>query len=478
MHFCEDTMQKSRACMKFPALLICFLFFNLFILFSQTTYQAAQTTEEIAVIEEVKEEETKEEVESLRDQRMETLLYGLDGEVSTLVSTLISEEDDSYAQELTEIFDNTKNTTLKDKIITYFSEFEDDSLKEYAIYILEDPYDERNSTVNSLINYVGNLNVTDAAPILVNLIDSDEASYFNAAVTSLGKIGGADEALFLVEYLENDIAVGERQSIVRALADIKAIETYDMLVEMVENEDENTYVRMYAAEAIGNIKPEDSTQILVDLYDSTDPNLREYAIKGLAVNTSEEAKDLLLNGLKDDHYKVRLQAIDAIHKQELKEAGPALLYRAKNDTEVAIKNKCYETLAYFNYKDGIDYMVELLEGALVGDSVKANVASSLLKYDISKGVDAVIALALEVVADDKKKNLRYALGKEFARNENGKFEKVCEAYLLSTDVATQGTGLDIYKTNPYLSLRSTVESLTEGEVANSIKAKAKTILEG
>ncbi len=440
----------------------------------------SSTTENTEISTEVESASKKEEnaeVLSQKEERMETLLYGLDSEVSSLVSTLISEQDGSYTKELAEIFESASNVVLKDRIIAYFTAFSDESLKEYALYLLEDPYDEKNSTVNALINYVAKIKSTEAAPLLVDIIDSDESSYFNSSVLALGEIGGADEATYLIDYLENDLSTGERQSIVRSLAKLKAPETYDMMVEMVENDEENSYVRMYAAEAIGTMNPEDSTDVLVTLYDSTDPNLREYAVKGLTENTSEEATQLLLNALKDDHYKVRLQAIDSITTRNLEEAAPALLYRAKNDTESSVKYKCYDTLALFNYTDGIDYLIELLQGALVSDAVKANVASSLIKHDVGRGIDEAVTLALKVVNDDKKKNLRYALGKEFAKYENSKFEKVCEAYLSSKDVSTQGTGLDIYKKNPYLSLKSKVESLTEGDVANSIKAKAKSILE-
>ncbi len=423
-------------------------------------------------------EEKKEDVKSLKEQRLETILYGLDGEVSGLVSTLISEKDDSFTKELAEVFEYTSNTTLKDGIIAYYSEFSDESLKEYALYLLEDPYDERSSTVNALINYVSKIDAKEAAPLLVDIIESDNSSYFNTSITALGEIGGSEQAEYLIDYLENDLTTGQRQGIVKSLAKLQVPETYDMFVEMVENDEENTYVRMYAAEAIGSMKPEESTQVLVTLYDSTDPNLREYAVKGLTNNNSEEATRLIINALKDDYYKVRLQAIDSITESNLKEASASLLYRAKNDTEASIKNKCYDALAFFNYNEGIDYMIELLNGTLVSDSVKANVASSLIKHDIGKGIDEVVILALKVVTDDKKKNLRYALGKEFAKYENSKFEKVCAAYLASKDVATQGTGLDIYKKNPYLSLRSTVQSLTEGDVATSIKAKAKALLEG
>ncbi len=447
--------------------------------------QSEQTNEIVAeetasTMSSTQEEDTNtsSEIKSLKEERLETLMFGLDGEVINLINTLIGEEDNSYTKELSELFETARNAALKDKIIAYFSHFGDPSLKEYALYLLEDPFDEKNSTVNAVIQYVGDLEIAEASSLLVDLIDYEEEAYFSAAITALGKIGGTEDALFLVEYLENDLPIAQRQNVVRALASLEEVQTYDALVDMVENEDENSYVRMYAAEAIGKINPTESLDILTDLYNSTDPNLREYAIKGVSANSSPEAEKLIAIALRDDHYKVRLQAIDSIKEKNITSAAPALLYRTKNDSESAIKIKGYDVMAYLNYSDGIDYMIDLLEDERVEDTVKAHVSSSLLKYNISKGVDAVIILALKTVNDDKKKNLRYALGKEFAKHENAKFESVCSAYLASKDVATQGTGLDIYRRNPYLSLRGQVQSLTDGAVANSIKAKAKSILEG
>lgn len=424
-------------------------------------------------------ETAESEVKSQLEERRETLLYGLDGEVISLITTLISEKDDSLLPEITDLFETVRNFTLREKIIAYFMEFNDPGLRDYALYVLKDPYDEKTSTVNSLINYVGNLKITEAAPLLQDIIESENEAYFNAALDALGEIGGDEEAQFLVEYLENDLSVAQKQALVQALGKLKAVETYDALVEMAENEDENTFVRMYATEAIGNIKPEESLEVLIELYSATDPNLREYVIKGIAPNTSEKAQNLLLSALKDDHYKVRLQSISAVQSQNMSVAGPALLYRAKHDEENAVKYACYEAISFLNFDEGIDYLVSLLEATLVNDTTKAKVAGSLLKYDRKKGVDAVIVLASKTLADDKKKSLRYALGKEFATHENQEFQSICAEYLASADVATQGTGLDIYKKNPYPALRITVQALADGEdVAASIKSKAKAIIEG
>lgn len=446
------------------------------------TQISAQTTSNNSEVDDSKEAITKQnakaEVKSELERRRETLQYGLDSEVIGLISTLITEKEDAFSQEISDLFPTVRNSALREKIITYFIEFKNPALKDYALYLLEDPYDEKTSTVNSVINYVKNLNITEAAPLLQDIIEGENEAYFNAALDAIGEIGGPDEAQFLVEYLENDLTTPEKQSLVQALGKLKAVETYDTLVEMAENEDENTYVRMYATEAIGNIKPEESLEVLIKLYSSGDPNLREYVVKGVASNTSEMSQNLLLTALKDDHYKVRLQAIAAIQSQNMTSAGPALLYRAKNDGETAVKYACYEAIAFLTFDEGIDYLISLLEETLVNDTVKSKVSSSLLKYDIKKGIDAVIVLATQTLGDDKKKNLRYALGKEFAKYESSHFENICSEYLASTDVATQGTGLDIYKKNPYPALQSTVQALADGGAAASLKAKAKAILEG
>ena len=56
-------------------------------------------------------------------------------------------------------------------------------------------------------------------------------------------------------------------------------------------------------------------------------------------------------------------------------------------------------------------------------------------------------LAKEVVEDDRRKSLRYAIGKGIAKYDLPMFESVCSGYLSHKDVATQGTGLDIFAKN-------------------------------
>ena len=440
--------------------------------FSVNLFSAGAKTEEAKTPDsDVLEEKSQSE------RRKDILRYGLDNEVVALIETLIKEKDREFLPMLADMFASAKSTALKDKIIDCCAEFEYSGLKDAALAVLEDPYDEKKSTVSAFIRYAEKIKLSEAAPFLRSIIEKDDTDFFNGAVSALGSIGSEEDASFLADRFESeDLTVAQKQNIVKALGKLKADRTFDALAAMARNEDENAFVRMYAAEAIGTIRSDEAADILIDLFDSTDPNLRQYVVKGLARNTSEKARAVLLAALKDNHYKVRLEAVDAVRDQRLTAACPSLLYRAQNDAEAVVKYACFDALASLNDKAGVDYMISLLEDSRRGDTLKAKVASSLLKYDIDSGVRAVIALAEKTLADDKKKQLRYALGKEFALHENKNFESICEAYLKSADVATRGTGLDIYKKNRFANLTSLVRSIAEEDKAASLKAKAKALI--
>lgn len=447
-------------------------------LFADETIDAvsgeADKLEEEKKFEEV---ESEEEEESELQKRKDTLAFGLESEITDLISKLLKEEDKSLSDDILAIFNSTKNVNVREKAIEYFTKIEDNCLKDYALLILEDPYDEKTSSVNLLFKYVTALKITEAAPLIQELLDSENEEYYDAAISALGTVGGPEEALFLADFLDRDLTTARKQNLMKALGQIKAVETWDKLVEVIQNEDENTYVRMYAAEAIGAMEKEESIEILLDLFEDDDPNIRTYAIKGLSYFNNEDVENLVIQGLKDNYYKVRLEAIEVVKKYEYKTAVPSLLYRAKNDSEATVKYACFEALALLDTKEGNEYLISLVKDKKKSDTIRSKAAASMLKYENADSVKAVVEVALSVVEDTKKTALRYALGKEMAKYENSQFIEVCEAFLDSKDVSTQGIGLDIWKKNHYITLKDKVKEMAEAEKPSANKSKAKLILE-
>ena len=323
------------------------------------------------------------------------------------------------------------------------------------------------------MSYISAVKCKEAIPGLIDLIDREDEDYFTLALSTLGDVGGTNEALFLAEYLDrDDLSVAQRQSLMRVLGKIKAVQTWKKLSQIAQNEDENSFVRMYAAEAIGAMELEESKPILMELFESDDANFRIYVIKGLSHYHDEQTYDVILQALRDSQYKVRLEAVAAVKSLELTDAVPFLIYRCKDTKEeAAVKNKCYDAIAFLNTKEGNEYLISLITDKKPSDTTKATVASALLEYNHA-GTEAIIALAKETLGSDLQKNLRYALGKEFAKYGRPEFAEICAEYLKSTDVSTQGTGLDIWAKGRYASVRQAVVEISkqDGEVPEEEEA--------
>ncbi|MCR4940837.1 MAG: HEAT repeat domain-containing protein [Treponemataceae bacterium] len=421
--------------------------------------------------------EEEEDEESLLQQRMDILEFGLESEISDLINTLQKEKDDSLSEELTKIFFKTKNVTIREKIISFFTIMKNPSLKDYTIEIIEDPYDIKVSTAVLLIKYAAACSFTEAAPSMAVLLESENEDYYDACLASIGDVGGSDEAVFLAGLLDKDLTLGRRQSLMKSLGKIKAVETWDKLVEIAENEDENSYVRMYAAEAIGAMGVEDSVPVLAGLFESADSNLRTYVLKGLSYFPgNEEAESVLLEGFRDNYYKVRLESAAYAETNKFQEAMPNLLYRAKNDSESAVVYACYQAIGAICSKEGMEFLVSVVQNEKKGDTARAKAAVVILNTEDVASIQAVLEVTEKTLEDTKKTALRYAIGKELALHETPLFEDICKKFLENKDASTIGIGMDIWAKNKYPALKSVVEGFLENK-NSGLKRKAALVLE-
>ncbi|MBQ3670328.1 MAG: HEAT repeat domain-containing protein [Treponema sp.] len=414
-----------------------------------------------------------------REKNADIIQFGLDDEVLDLLKTMTKNKDVRFVDEVYGLFQDTKNSAIKVNILDYFKTIEDPCFEDFAVMTLNDPYDEEPSVVNACFSYVQAVKTTGAIPAVEYLLENRE-EYFQGAIETLGKIGGGEEALYLTDYFNNeDLTLAKKQTLVRVLGQLKAVETYDALVEIAEDENENTFIRMYASQAIGEMGKAEAVDVLGELYSEKDPNLRAAVVKGLSNFDTAEAKNTLIQAIKDSHVKVRLEAVAAVKKQKMVEAMDFLIYRAKNDPEASVKTACYETIALLNTQTGNDYLIKQITDKKTGDATKIKIVKPLLENET--GISEIASLALELATDDKRKSTRYAIGKEIAKYKNEQFADVCMAFLNSKDVSTQGTGLDMYAKGRYSKADAFVRELAdkadpEAKSRNANAFKAAKIL--
>ncbi len=428
--------------------------------------------------EKLKEVQQKDEDGSEYESNSMTLSFGTPSEINSVVDKIVEEDDSRYSDALYDLFQSTASNDVRRKILGYFARQKDPCLSSYAVEILDDPYDTPLSLVQECMNYVSEVKCKAAAPALIKLIDSDEEKYFTGALSALGKTGGAKESLYLAKFLErDDLETAQRQALMRTLGQMNAVETFDSIMKIAQDEDENSFVRMYAAEALGNMKKNEAIPVLVKLFETDDPNMREYCIKGLQnFPDSRKAKTTIIQAIRDDHVKVRVQAVKAVKEMQMKDAMDFLIYRAKNDSENSVKKECYPVIAEFDTQKGNEFLVKQITDKKVPDSAKLMAAEALLKSGNNSGTSEIAELAKEIVDDPARKSLKYALGKVMAKYMKPAFADVAVLYVQSKDAQLVALGLDMYKAGRYETVKSAVKTLAEDKKNSANQKRARKLL--
>ena len=419
----------------------------------------------------------KDETPKEEEEKRNTIRYGVPSEIASLLDDLLKNDDPRFTEEIYDLFQATKSSAIKEKVLKYFTKAEDPCLEDYAVDLLNDPYDEKNDVVKAAFQYISAVKTKAAIPAVITLIESENENYFNDAISTLGDIGGPEEAMFLVEYLEReDLSNAQRQTLMRNCGKMHAVETWDKLVDILNDDDENAFVRMYAAESLGLMEVEKSVPVLIDQFDATDPNLRQYVIKGLSHFPDViEARATVIQGIRDEHWRVRQEAIRTAKENGNKDAVPYLIYRAKNDSEKLIKEESITAIAALNTDEGNDYLVSQLNEKKLADGTKKKIVEVLLKEGHA-GEKEILELAKSVVNDDKRKDLRYAIGRELAKKYKSSYDEVCGLYLQSKDATTVSVGLDMYKQKKPAALTDYVNKIANEKKSSGNKTRAQKLL--
>ncbi len=427
--------------------------------------------------EKITEAKNKDETETSFDETVEVIKYGTSSEITSIIDDVLKSEDPRYADSFYDLFQNTKNIDIRCKILDFFAKAEDPCLEDFCVDVLNDPYDLPLKVIESVFKYVSAVKCKLVAPAVVEILELGKDEYFLGAITTLGDVGGPSEALYLAEYLErDDMTLPQRQALMRTLGQMCAIETWDKLVEIVNDEEENSFVRMYAAEALGKMKKEEAVPILVKLFEEGDPNMRQYCVKGLSnFSNNDEAKAVILQGIRDEHYKVRVESIKTVAELNITEAVPFLTYRATKDAEMVVKKECFPVLAKLDTEESVDFLIKQITDEKVGDNAKLMASSALMEKG-TKGEKEIINLAKETLKDDKRKKLRSELGKLFAKYARPAYSEICASYLQSKDTTTISQGIDIYKNGRYETARVTIEKIARDKKTGANGKRARKIL--
>ena len=419
---------------------------------------------------------------AVEKQRLDTLRYGTETEIATLIQTIKTEKVDYLDNELIEIAQKTKNKTIISGIFGFFTEAEKSGLEERAIKAIVERDQEANDTVLAAVNYLGSVKASEAVDTLEELINSGESRFLGSALRALGRVASEEEAdsvaAFLLDYYNNRSPSDEnKREIINGLGETGSKESVSFLSALIKNTEERPTLRMAALDAMAKIGDEEGLDAVIEAVSSPDPNVRSSAVTALVPFSGEVAEKAILEAFRDSYYRTRIGAAQAAGKRRLESAVPYLRYRAENDEVPNVKDEAIKALGAINNEEAMGILDSLFSERKNSDRVRIMAADMLLQNN----ADVYGSRVFVEMQDAKLKN-QTALYNGFVRTMITAKAPSLEATVLRLinggGVIEKSLALDIILNNEFRQLADVIRSLLdEKKHSASIARKAQSTLE-
>jgi len=418
---------------------------------------------------------------AFEQQRLDTLRFGTETEISSLIQTIKNERINYLDNELIEIAQKSKSKAILSGIFGFFGEMEKSGLEERAVRAIVERDQEANDTVLAAVNYIGSVKANSAVDALEELINSGESRFQTSAFKALGRAAPEEEAdniaTFLLDYYKDRSPSDESKlEIISALGETGSKESVSFLSEMVKNTDEKSVLRMTALDALGKIGDEESMGTVIEAVSSSDPNVRSSAIAALAPFSGEASENAILEAFRDSYYRTRIGAAQAAGKRRLESAVPYLRYRAENDDVPNVKDEAIKALGAINNEEAMSILDSLFSERKNSDRVRITAADMLLRNN----ADVYGSRVYAEMEDAKLKN-QTALYNGFVRvmvtAKSASLETTVRRLIGGGGVIEKSLALDIILNNEYRQMADEIRSLLdEKKHSATIARKAQNTL--
>jgi HEAT repeat protein len=417
------------------------------------------------------------------DKQRETLRYGTDNEIKSLIQTLKKGNDgagsDKLDDELAEIVTSTKNAEIKSAVIAFFSERKKTGLEEEARYLIENRDEVESVNVSAAIDYLGKIKDTASQKTLRGALEADEDAYRLPAIRAIGlatdESNNDETSEYLIEYYNSKNLNDDCQSeLLRALGSSASKKAVPFLNGIIAD-DIRPGLTMAALSALAMIKDDDALATISGAAASRDPNIRATAIEAMGSFSGAEAQKAIIDAFRDSYYKTRIAACKASAKNKMTEAIPYLKYRAENDEQQSVKDEAIRALGSIGTDESAKVLFSIFENKKAGDHSRVLVAGELLKIDADGYAEAVIA-AIDEAKRTNQKNIAQSLSTAISKAKTGKLKPFAARLFAGKDAADKAFALAITENNGFSEFKGEVQILADDK-NSALARRAREILE-
>ncbi|TVQ39839.1 MAG: HEAT repeat domain-containing protein [Spirochaetaceae bacterium] len=414
------------------------------------------------------------------DDWRDTLMFGMDSEVMSLLESLLEQREERLHEEIAELFDSSFNPRLRRRILEFFTEMRYAGAEERALLILSEPREHPNDLVVAGVRYIAaavERPSRETLQALHRISDSPQTVLAESAVRAIGRRGGDDDIeQLLVRLNDRRTATGLRGAVVLALGELRAAEAVDELIRISGNSSEDATVRRYAADSLGRIGDPRAIDALSALVTSEDTLLRAYAVNGIGHFQGEQVERVLTNALRDSFWRVRVSALQGIARHGMTDAVPAVIFRAERDPEVPVRSQAFETLAQLDDRRARTFLREFVLNERNNEALRITALQKIVQYDAAAHLELVETL-IDGEYNKSQSRILDQIGRLLSTSDQRLPNRVYERLLHHPNFVIQIYGLRAAGRHRLSGLRARVTEMTEEPFHQAVRRTAHDALE-
>jgi len=424
----------------------------------------------------------QDEARTLEAARLETMQYGTETEIATLIQTLKTEGVDYLDNEIIELVENTRNPRILSGAFAFFSEREKSGLEDRATRAIEEQENERNETILAAIDYLGKVKAVNAMPVLQRMIESGERSFVNPAIRSFGRIGNSSDdnaaaaAAYLIDFYENSNPEDEnRREVVVALGAAGSSDAVDFLAGIASDNEGRATLRMAALESLAKIGDSGGLDAVLSCVSASDPNVRSAAVTALGPFSGKAVDDAILDAFRDSYYRTRIAAAQASRQRKLAAAVPYLKFRAERDEVPAVKEDSIRALGAIADGESIKILESLFTERKNNDRVRITAGEMIMQTQSEQFLDRFV-IELDEAKQKNQTALYNGLLKIIGGTKSANMEAITRRLMQNSGVVERSYALDMAANNNLTSLAEEIKTIA-GERNETLASKARRTLE-
>lgn len=421
--------------------------------------------------------EKTEEINSLSEDRRATLKYGINSEVVDVINKLIEEENKDFADDIISILLNSTNSRIVDSGMNYLIKIENNGAKDFANSILLDWENQETEMLSAAIRYLSSFHDESTEEIILPLVENENKILASSALNAIGKCGKNASAEKLLDLLEDDdYDENLKQDILKALGEMKSEIAIDVLIDIMNDVDEEKSWRWIACEALGKIAHSDALPDIKNALNDEDIYLRSYAVKALTNFNDAKVEDTLIQSLRDDFWKVRLSATEALGERKSTKAIEILEYKAEKDPEINVKMSAIEALGKIGTEESYEFLRNLYNKSNTSTNIRTKTAQIIIENDLDNSFEKINETIKNEWEKDKSALLNYTC-KFLCKEKNEKLSPLLEKMLDHKDITIKIYGIRGIATNGFANFKDRLEELDNDKTNMSVRKAALDALE-